>query len=412
MQYTTIPFEVNWSHQKLSFEVDSLYHYLDRVIDQRHPRGLLYPLRPLLAIAILAKLCGQNHLAELAHWAKLRAESLCQIFGLSRGTMPHLTTWARILGEKIDLVQFQIVINEFFRDQLELARQVPARGSQIIAIDGKALRGSIASGERRGDYLMAAYLPDQGVVIGQVEVANGEVKENEISAAPKLMSQISKCVEGAVVVGDAMQCQRQLSLHIRENKGDWLWFVKENQPNLLEYIKILFEHEPLAAGHGEYPTDFETYSQIEKGHGRVEERKITISSMLDAEYLKWPSVAQVFKWESWVRRGRDKPESYQLRYGITSLPRELANPQRIFEIARAEWQIENSLHYRRDYTLREDWSKLRLGQGQKINAIINNLVVGVGRLAGKENLPAFRRELEYDPNQALTLLTKPIVSTR
>lgn len=144
----------------------------------------------------------------------------------------------------------------------------------------------------------------------------------------------------------------------------------------------------------------------------MEERKITISSMLDGEYLKWPSVAQVFKWESWVRRGRDKPESYQLRYGITSLPRELANPQRIFEIARAEWQIENSLHYRRDYTLREDWSKLRLGQGQKINAIINNLVVGVGRLAGKENLPAFRRELEYDPNQALTLLTKPIVSTR
>ena len=128
------------------------------------------------------------------------------------------------------MAQFQAVINAFFREQVQLGRTIPPRGSWVIAIDGKALRGSIASGEKRGDYLMAAYLCDKGVVIGQVEVANAEVKENEIVAAPKLIEQLGTCVAGAVVVGDAMQCQRELSQQIRKAGGDWLWFVKENQP--------------------------------------------------------------------------------------------------------------------------------------------------------------------------------------
>ena len=364
----------------------------------------------MLAIAILAKLCGKNQLAEIAHWAKLRCETLCSLFGLARQQMPHLTTWARILGEKIDVVQFQGVINQFFREQVQLGRTLPPRGSRVIAIDGKGLRGSIASGEKRGDYLMSAYLCDQGVVIGQVEVAHGEVKENEIVAAPKLIEQIEPCVAGAVVVGDAMQCQRELSQQIRKAGGDWLWFVKENQPTVLDYIQILFEDEPLAKGHSCYPTDFETYKKVEKGHGRTEERRITISSMLDEEYLGWLGVRQVFKLEKWVKRG-NKVESRETRYGLTSLPRTVAAAEQLLKIARWEWKIENGLHYRRDYTLREDWSMLEVGASQKNNASLNNIVVGLAALAQADNLAHLRRELEHNPNRAIALLTQPLLST-
>jgi len=55
MQYTTIPFEVKWLDQAVVFSLDSLYAALDKVLDKRHARGILYPLRPLLAIAILAQ---------------------------------------------------------------------------------------------------------------------------------------------------------------------------------------------------------------------------------------------------------------------------------------------------------------------------------------------------------------------
>lgn len=112
----------------------------------------------------------------------------------------------------------------------------------------------------------------------KVAVANGEIKENEISAAPQLIEQIAPQLAGAVVVGDAMQCQRKLSQQIKTAGGDWLWFVKENQPTLYEYIQILFEPEPIAAGHRAYPTNFESWQMVEKGHGRIEKREITVSS--------------------------------------------------------------------------------------------------------------------------------------
>jgi predicted transposase YbfD/YdcC len=348
----------------------------------------------------LAKLAGQNQVSELADWAKLRKQELCQFFGLKRVQMPHLTTWSRLLGEKIDLIQLEAVLAEFF--QARLGSHIPPRGSRVIGIDGKALRGSIPHGHTQGKYLMAAFLPKQGIVIGQVEVANGEVKKNETHAAPKLLNQIKQCLPGAVVVGDAMQCQRKLSMQISSGGGDWLWFVKGNQAEVLDNLQILFANEPLAKGHSPHPVDFETAHTLTKGHGRLEERTITVSSMLDEEYLKWPSVAQVFKVERLTRvQGVTKRE---VRYGITSLPRSLASPQRLLALTRLEWGIENQLHYRRDYTLREDWSQLRRGASQQVNACLNNVVIGLMGLAGVNNLAAKRRELAYDPSLALDWL--------
>ena len=49
MQYTTLPFEVKLPDGVLSFELNSLYNYLDRVIDQRHARGKLYAFAPLVS---------------------------------------------------------------------------------------------------------------------------------------------------------------------------------------------------------------------------------------------------------------------------------------------------------------------------------------------------------------------------
>jgi len=408
MQYSTIPFEVKWPEQALAFSLDSLYAYLGRVIDQRKARGLLYPLPVLLAIAVLAKMLGQNQVSELAHWAKLRSKELCQLFDLKREQMPHLTTWSRVLGEKIDPVQLETVLGEFFAATLGAA--IPERGSLVIGIDGKALRGSIPSGHSHAKYTMAAFLPQQGIVIGQVEVANGEVKENEIVAAPKLLKQIKQCLPGAVVVGDAMQCQRKLSVQINSAGGDWMWFVKANQPEVLDNIQILFANEPLAKGHSPHPVDFETAHTTTKAHGRLEQRTITVSSMLDQDYLKWPGVAQVFKVERVTTvRGVTK---HEIRFGITSLPSSIASPKRLLALTRLEWGIENKLHYRRDYTLREDWSQLRRGASQQVNACLNNIVVGLVSLAGIPNLAAKRRELAYDPSLALAWLFQSPLSIK
>ncbi len=163
MQYTTIPFEVKLPDQAVVFSLASLYAVLDKVLDKRHARGRLYPLRPLLAIAILAKLVGQNQVTELAHWhppvgTQLRTVELCQLFGLKRVQRPHAVTWSRILGDKIDPLQLEAVLDEFCRKQL--GQTSPPRSSLVVAIDGKALRGSIEAGCKRGIYMMVAFLPE------------------------------------------------------------------------------------------------------------------------------------------------------------------------------------------------------------------------------------------------------------
>jgi hypothetical protein len=48
-------------------------------------------------------------------------------------------------------------------------------------------------------------------------------------------------------------------------------------------------------------------------------------------------------------------------YGFTSLTPQQADPQRLLERIRNHWAIENTRHYRRDVTLREDACHVRKG---------------------------------------------------
>ena len=42
----------------------------------------------------------------------------------------------------------------------------------------------------------------------------------------------SLILEGAVVTGDAISCQKELCADVVEHKGDYLFVVKDNQPSL------------------------------------------------------------------------------------------------------------------------------------------------------------------------------------
>lgn len=403
MKYSTIEFGVKLPDQPILFEADSLYARLQELTDLRDCRGRLYELAPILFIALLAKLMGQNQLGAVAHWAKLRVKELSQFLGLKHCRMPHKTTWGRILGEAVEVAALEQLLGEFFAQTL--AAEVPARGSVVLNIDGKTLRGTIPSGSTRGVHLMAAYLPKQGVVLAQVAVAS---KENEIVAAPKLLAQLD--LRGMVVTGDAIQAQRALSVQIVGQQGDYAWLVKENQPGLLTDLEVLFEPEPVAVGCSAHPTDFEVAKQTDKGHGRLEERTLTLSSWLK-DYTPWPHLEQAFKLERKVYTLEGEWLSTEVRYGITSLPRKVAGAKRMLAIVRAAWGIENNLHHQRDVQLAEDHSQLRRGHAPQLNAILNNTVLGLLNCKGRTDLAQARREFQYDPNLALPfLLANPFSS--
>jgi predicted transposase YbfD/YdcC len=394
MYSTTLPFAIDLpTTVPFAFCLQTLMDRLATLVDQRDPRGVRYPLAAMLTIAVLAKLAGASRVEALADWASLRASDLAQLFGLPRLTMPHARTWGRIFAQAVDPVALEQVLRTCFLDAHHTP-EVPPRGSIILAVDGKTLRGTIPAGQTKGVHLVAAYLPEQGVVLAQLAVAE---KTNEIVAVPQLLAQLD--VVGMVVTGDAMQAHQALSVQSVEAGGDYVWMVKENQPTLYADMALLFAPEIIGVGCGAIPTDFTTARSVDHAHGRLEERIITVSRMLK-DYSRWPYLEQVFKLERIVTHRRGKP-TREVRYGVTSLPAQGANASRLLRIARAEWGIENGLHYRRDVSLQEDSSRMRRGNAPHVLAALNNAVVGIVALHGVHNLAKVQREFQYQFDRAL-----------
>jgi len=126
-----------------------------------------------------------------------------------------------------------------------------------------------------------------GVVLNQINVLS---KENEISAAPRVLSGLE--VKGKVVSGDAMFTQRDLSAQIVEAGGHYLWKVKDNQPRLRADIERLFGPEHVPPGSAVLRTDFVSITTTRKVSGRLEKHTLTASSLLKAT-SDWPYLAQV-----------------------------------------------------------------------------------------------------------------------
>ena len=140
---------------------------------------------------------------------------------------------------------------------------------------------------------------------------------------------------------------------------------------------------------------------MDKGHGRVEVRRLTSTTALNS-YLDWPQVGQVFELER-VRQSKGKA-TVEVVYGITSLTREQADAARLLALVRGHWSIENRLHYVRDETLGEDRCRVRKGTGAHVLAVIRNTVVHL--LAGVKapSKASAVRRFASCPQEAVALL--------
>lgn len=374
------------------YSLNSLYAHYEALTDQRKARGVRYILADALTLITLAKLGGEDGPTGMAQWLEERAELLVEALGLERETMPHRLTISRILGQAVQVEELEQVLKRYFDGQVQMS------GAIVINLDGKVLRGTIPLGETQGTHLLAAYLPEEGLVLLQVEV---ETKENEIVAAPKLLAQLD--LRGKVVTGDAMHTQRQLSIEIVVAGGDYLWIAKENQPELRATIAHLFEPEQVSPGFSQIPTDFKTAVTINKGHGRLERRSLTSSAMLK-DYLDWPYLEQVFKLERRFINLQTGEVTTETHYGLTSLTPAEAGPERLLALQRSHWGIENGLHYRRDVTFKEDRCRLKIGHAARTMATLNNLALALILRQGYPYLPQARRRFAARPLEALLLI--------
>ena len=377
------------------FDLGSLYAGFCELQDSRKARGKRYRLQTVLTLMVLAKLCGEDKPSGIAEWAKHRVEWLCEGLKLERKTMPHRSSYQRILEQVVNWEELEQMVSRLLSEKRYFGKQV------LIAIDGKVLRGTLDE-KQNGVYLLAAYLPGEGIVLMEVAIGG---KGQEIEAAPLVLKSID--LREKVVIGDALHTQRPVSIQIVESGGDYIWFVKGNQPQLEEDLRLWFgpDPEPIP-GMAYLPKDFETAQCLNKGHGRIETRTLTVSSQL-RDFLDWPYIQQVFKLQRRFIFTRTGEIQEQVVYGITSLAREEITPQTLLRMTRSYWGIENGLHYRRDVTLREDQTRMTKPNAARVMACLNNLVLGL--LIGRKKyryLPSARRYYDAHPAEAFALITR------
>jgi predicted transposase YbfD/YdcC len=228
-----------------------------------------YSLALILLLMLLAKLCGENHPSGIAEWAAHRTEMLVDLLKLKRKRMPHHSTYRRILAEGVNVEELEQMSRVYLSGKKFFGKQA------LVAIDGKVLRGTLDD-HQKGTYLLAAYLPSEGIVLMEVAV---EGKGSEIPAAVQMLKSID--LRGTVVMGDALHTQKAASIQIVVSGGEYIWFAKGNQPQLEEDIRLWFEPDiQLIPGMGCPPKDFETTQSTNKGHGRLETHTLTVSSQL------------------------------------------------------------------------------------------------------------------------------------
>ncbi len=361
------------------FDVNALMEHLEEVSDRRRKRGRRYSLSFLLSVIILAKLCGQNKPSAIAEWMKLRERQLVSAFNKERQTVPSLNTIRRTLTETVEAMELNTIFNRF------LHQAYGGQQSILVTLDGKTLRGTIPKGESSGVHLLAAYLPEEGIVLMQVAV---DSKESELTAAPRILAALD--LRGRVVCGDALFTQRDLSAQVLYEGGDYIWFVKENQSRLKEDVEQFFAPPRKAPGWHAPELAREQAKTTEKGHGRLEQR--TLTAIADEHgFIDWPGLQQVFKLERKVTETSTGVITVDEVVGITSLSPEKASANHLLEWTRSYWGIENGLHYRRDVTLDEDSIRMSSSALAETMAVLNNFVVGLVSKLGFHNLASAQR---------------------
>lgn len=363
----------------VAFNIADLAERLEELTDKRDRRGKIYPLGMLLTLIILAKLAGEDKPSGMAQWIRLRCDAFVELFDCKHRRMPCLNSIRWVLQEVVCLDELERVFIRYLHDTYG------GQESQLISIDGKTMRGTIPKGESQGVHLLAAYLPEEGVVLKQIEVGT---KENEIVAAPQLIEGLY--LKDRVVCGDAMQTQRGLSVDILAGGGNYVWFLKGNQPTMLDDVQRFFEPPQRSSGWSLPELPRSVAEQSNKRHGRLERRTLTL--MVDSEgFLDWPGVQQVFRVERYRQQQRDGKETVEVIYGFTSCAPKTSSAAQLLSWTRAYWGIENGLHYRRDVTLREDATRTSQTTLAKVLATINNLIVAIARKLNYSNLAEARR---------------------
>jgi hypothetical protein len=217
-----------------------LLDFLADIPDPRGRNGRQHSLVAILALTCCAIMCGARGYSAIAQWARDHDISLMHRLGFTR--RPPKSGGIRKVLMSLDLAALEAALTQWAESLLGQLPVAQTSSPQAFALDGKSARGSF-DGLNKAVHLLSLVAHGSGLTVAQAEVPRGGVdKTNEHKAALRLLS--SLVLEGRLITGDAMFCQRDLSQQILDGGGHYLWVVKDNQPTLLADIQAALAPQP------------------------------------------------------------------------------------------------------------------------------------------------------------------------
>nr|VFJ53264.1 MAG: Predicted transposase YbfD/YdcC associated with H repeats [Candidatus Kentron sp. FW] len=350
---------------KQSREFETFLDTFGQLEDPRVERSKLYPMNEVLLVSVCGIAAGCDGWNDIELFGKQRLDFLRQYLPFEHG-IPSDDTLRRFF-RAVDLQRFE----QLFMQWIGQWHTFSTGATPHIAIDGKTLRDSV-DGAHKALHLVSAYASETRLVLGQLKVND---KSNEITAIPMLLNALD--LRGATLTLDAMGCQYKIADQIIASGGDYIFGLKGNQGTLHDDVMTWFQEPPKHA-------NLEILEHCDKGHGRLEMRKIIVTGDVDwlhQRHPQWKSIRCIICVEATRQVGQKI--STERRYYISSNGNAA---EKLLLMIRAHWGIENSLHWVLDMSFGEDQSRIRKGNAPGNIAVIRHAVLNAIRLTKPKHL--------------------------
>lgn len=372
---------------------DNFRHYFEDVSDPRNIPQCTHILNEILFITVLAVIAGADDFKAIQNYADSKIRWLSSFLKLPGG-IPRHDTFNRVLCA-LNPDEFEACFINWVKDYIDM---LPKNNEvDIINVDGKTVCNSVDSFKnKRPIHIVNALSTKYGMVLGQKKCAE---KSNEITAIPALLALLD--IKGSVITIDAMGTQKNIADLIIDKGGEYILALKGNQGNLHNEVTDFFNKtDSDAFKHYVCQTD----SEIDKGHGRIEERICTTVTNLNwlLETGAWKGIKSIVRIISKVTaKGKTSVET---RYYISSLN---GNASFINRAIRKHWHVENKLHWILDVIFNEDYSRVRTGNGAQNLSTVRKIAMNKIKsdTSVKDSFKSKREKAGWNDDYALKIFS-------
>lgn len=373
----------------------ALLEHFSAIEDPREPWRVAHPLPEVLLLVVCGTISDCEDYDLIAEWGDAHLAFLRRYLPYHHGVPSG--RWLSILMNRIDPALFSDCFTAWVRETW------PDR-PDFVAIDGKTSRRSHDRRTGRAPlHLVSAFATTSRLVLGQEAVAD---KSNETTAIPALLERLgaNDGLKGALISIDAIATNARIANAINNAGADYLLAVKANQPTLRNDIASFFQDAPAGS--------LDSFSDIDKAHGRIEERIVTVSreiNWLDGQNrfpgeLRLPMAKTLIRVRS--QTGLKDRCRFDTRYFISS-----ANliAEQAAHAVRGHWLIENALHWTLDVIFKDDQSRVRKGHGAVNMAIIRHFAINLVRAVNdKRSIKRRRKVAAWRTDYLASIIGQPL----